>query len=203
MQDSENMENGFSVNLVDEARSKIVVIYVQEFSDEANVVFRQGFVQAERSGQTLIPIIVDSYGGEGTSLLYMLDLINSSKLPVATIGMGKIMSAGSFLLACGTKGYRYISPYASVMIHEGSTFANGKNSDLQSSAKEIERVNNLLMRILDNKCGKEPGYWMSVLKENKNADFYLTAEQALDCGLVDHIGTPRIDVKMSVETVLV
>ena len=87
-----------------------VVIRVNHFDDRAAKNFAIDMSDAHNSGQSIIPVVIDSYGGQVHSFLAMAAEIESSSLPVATICIGKAMSAGAMLLACGTEGYRYASP---------------------------------------------------------------------------------------------
>ncbi len=192
-----------SVNLVSAAQKNIVTTYVNDFTEESYKEFRESILKAERTGQTIIPIIVDSHGGDVDALFAMLDLIKSAKIPVATIGVGKAMSAGSVLVSSGTKGMRYLSPLARIMVHEVSTIVFGKNSEITATAQEVDRMNEAFLRILDSNCEKQVGYWKSHLKEVKNANLFLTAEQSKDHGLIDIIGTPRILADVKVKTKLV
>ena len=189
-------------DLVRIAKENVVTIYVNEFTEESFRDFRESFYRAEMTGQTILPIVIDSHGGFVHNLFAMIDLIKTSKIPVATIGMGKAMSSGAVLLAAGTKGYRYTSPLCRTMIHEVSDESWGKSSDIQASATEAQQLNDMLFESLDKCSGKPIGYWVSHVKEAKNADVFLTAEAAKSHGLVDIIGVPRINVKVDVETVL-
>lgn len=192
-----------SENLLEKARQNIKIIYVNSFTEESYKSFRSSFLAAEKSKQTIIPIIIDSYGGETHSLFAMIDLINSTKLKVATIATGKAMSSGAALLSAGTKGLRFASPHTSIMIHEGSSATYGKSSDVQADAKELERINEQYLQLLDKNCDKQLGYWKSHLKENRNSDLYLTPQMCKEHGLIDVIAIPRIEPKLKITTTLV
>jgi ATP-dependent Clp protease protease subunit len=201
---SDDNDSGNDVlDLTRAAEKNIVTVYVNDFTESSYKEFRSNVFKAEKSGQTVIPVIVDSYGGYVDALFAMVDVLQSVKLPVATIGTGKAMSCGSVLVSAGTKGYRYMSPLGRVMVHEVSSATWGKNSEIKASAKETERLNEVLLHLLDKHCEKPAGYWRSQLKENKNADLYLTAEQAKEHGLIDIIGTPRVTAEVKAKTKLV
>ena len=202
MSEQEVVEDG-GTDVIKAAQRNIVSVYVNDFSEESYKSFRSGLLSAETTGQTIIPVIIDSYGGCVDTLFAMLDLMQSAKLPVATIGTGKAMSCASVLVSAGTKGMRYMSPLGRVMIHEVSGIALGKNGEIKAYAKETDRLNDVLFDILDSNCDKPVGYWKSHMKESKNADLYITAEKAKEHGLVDVVGTPRIVADVKVKTKLV
>ena len=191
------------VDLCKIAEENTITIYVNDFTEESFREFRSDMIRAEKTGQTIIPIMIDSYGGSTDALFAMLDMVNSAKLPVATIGVGKVMSCGVVLLSAGDKGKRYLSPLARLMIHEISLMAEGKNEELQSTAIESNRVNEVMLDVLDANCDKQLGYWASHLKDAKNADLFLTARQAKNHGLIDIISLPRITAEVKSRTKLV
>lgn len=147
----------------------------------------------KNSNLPIIPILIDSFGGEVYSLLAMLDIIASSDRPVATIALGKAMSCGSILLACGHKGLRFIGPNSTVMIHDVGSVSFGKIEDLKADVGEAERLNIKIFNLLNEKCGKKPGYFQKLVAEKKHANWYLSAEEVLKHGLVDKIGIPVLD----------
>ena len=140
----------------------------------------------------VIPIIISSYGGSVYSLLPMLDLIEASGKPVATIALGKAMSCGAVLLASGTKGYRYCAPNADVLVHEVSSFNLGKTSEVSHEAKQTERLNRLLLVKLEQYSRKPPGWYEKEIAKRKNLDWYISAKEARRYGLVDIVSVPNI-----------
>ena len=82
---------------------------------------------AHSTGQKVIPVVIDSYGGQVYSLMSMIAAIESAELPVATIVEGKAMSCGAVLLSFGEQGMRFADPHATVMIHDVSSGGYGKN----------------------------------------------------------------------------
>lgn len=175
------------------------VIWVTKFDEDSAKQFAMDMNQAHNTGQAIIPVIVDSYGGEVYSLLSMISEINAAELPVATIVKGKAMSCGSFLAAAGTAGYRYCDPEATYMIHEVSSMAWGKTEEVKSDAAETDRLNNRVFKILDQKCGQSAGYFLDMVHQKKHADWYLSAMAAKRQKLVDHIKLPKLNVKISVD----
>ena len=168
-------------------------ILVNEFSEYGVKCFKADFDDIKHSNLPIIPILIDSFGGEIYSLLAMLDILATADRPVATIALGKAMSCGSILLASGSKGLRFIGPHSTVMIHDAGSVSFGKIEDLKADVGEAERLNIKIFGILNEKCGKKAGYFQKIVAEKKHANWYLTPEEALKHGVVDKIGIPTID----------
>lgn len=179
------------------------VVTVNKFTELSARKFRREFYEAVNTGQEFVPIVVDSFGGYVYSLLSMVDVIKSSPVPVATISTGKSMSCGAVLSACGTKGWRWMSPMSTFMIHEISDEIYGKMVEIKASAKESKRINTIIFGLLDSAAGKTPGFFWDLLHEKDHADLYLSALQTKKFGLVDHVGTPHIKVAVKVASSLV
>jgi len=168
-------------------------ILVNEFTEFGVKSFKADFDSLKNSNIPIIPILIDSFGGEIYSLLAMLDIMVSSDRPIATIALGKAMSCGSILLACGSPGLRFIGPHSTVMIHDAGSVSFGKIEDLKADVGEAERLNNKIFGILNEKCGRPQGYFQKIVAEKKHANWYLTPEEALKHGVVDKIGIPILD----------
>jgi len=168
-------------------------ILVNEFTEFGVKSFKADFDILKNSNLPMIPIIIDSFGGEIYSLLAMLDIIVSADRPIATIGLGKAMSCGSILLACGSPGFRFIGPHSTVMIHDAGSVSFGKIEDLKADVGEADRLNTKIFGILNERCGKKQGYFQAIVAHKKHANWYLTPEEALRHGVVDKIGIPIID----------
>jgi len=186
---------------LNESDIKVVpkVIWVHEFDGESAKEFALEMHQAHLTGQSVIPVVIDSYGGEVYSVLSMIAEIRASELPVATIVKGKAMSCGSFLAACGTPGYRYCDPEATYMIHEVSSMTWGKVSDIKADSAETHRLNQRLFRILADRCDQDPEYFLDIVHEKNHADWYLTPSQAKKHNLVDHVKIPAMNITMTVD----
>lgn len=174
-------------------------IIVNDFCEEANNGFTVAFSHLTNDPQPFIPILIDSFGGDVLSLFSMLDLIDSSEKPVITSVSSKAMSCGSALLSAGTKGYRFASPRATILIHEASTQLEGKAADIISDARNMEALNEKLMELLAKNSNKPASFYKNLIKKGNNADLYLTAEQALECGIIDKIGIPEINMSLKAE----
>ena len=143
-------------------------IWVTEFDDANLKTFYNSFMRLERDPAIeVVPIIISSYGGYCDVLSAMRDLIKSSPKPVATIATGKAMSCGVALTASGTKGMRFASEGARIMIHEISTGSWGKNADFQVTAEESKRLNKVFMSNLAEDMGKSYDWIMAELHKRK------------------------------------
>jgi ATP-dependent Clp protease protease subunit len=187
-------------NIIDDVQNIVnmpKIITVNKFNEESAKQFISDFYEAENSNQEIIPILIDSYGGQVYSLLSMIDCIKSSKKKIATISIGKSMSCGSILLSCGTEGYRYISPTSTVMIHDVSLGTHGKIEEVKADAKEGERLYNLVFNIMDKNCGHEDGYFQKLIHKKGHADWYLNPEEVVSHNLANHIRIPKFEISVS------
>ena len=154
---------------------------------------------AHNTGQPIIPIIIDSYGGEVYSLMNMISEIMNSDLPIMTIAQGKAMSCGAVLLSFGDDGMRYADPNATIMIHDVASGAFGKVAEVKSDVKEAERLNKKIFSMVDVNCNQPNGFFMKKLKDKDRADWYLTAKKAKKFNLVNHLRVPTFTVDVEVK----
>lgn len=134
------IDANIKVRKIDDLYDNPVIVQVNKFTEDSARQFIQDLQRAEQNKQSVIPVVIDSYGGQVYALLSMVDAIKRCKKPVATIAMGKAMSCGSILLSCGAEGMRYISPNATVMIHDVSSITMGKVEELKADANEASRL---------------------------------------------------------------
>jgi ATP-dependent Clp protease, protease subunit len=182
-----------------EFRNEIQIIRVTDFTEEAAKTFSEEMRAAAASGQPVIPVIIDSYGGMCDSLLSMVSDIQHAEKPVATIAVGKAMSCGSILLSFGTRGYRYADPHTRLMIHEIVSGDHGKTADMKASTEELDRINDYIYNLMSANCGKRPDYFTKQMEKRKNADWYMTAQEALSHNIVDHLYVPKLTREIIVE----
>ena len=182
-----------------ELRKQPVVIRVNKFDEESAKKFSDAMSEAQNTGQPIVPVVIDSYGGQVYSLLSMVANIKSSKIPVATIVQGKAMSCGALLFSYGAFGHRYMDKHATLMIHDVSTGAHGKVEEIKADAKESDRLNQWLYREMATNCGKEEEYFLKMIHERSHADWYLDATEAQSHGLANHLRVPDLKLKIDVE----
>ncbi|MBL8027174.1 MAG: ATP-dependent Clp protease proteolytic subunit, partial [Fibrobacteres bacterium] len=125
----------------------------------------------------------NSPGGLVTAGLAIYDTIQFVKPNVTTICMGQAASMGAILLAAGTKGKRYALPNSRIMIHQPIGGIGGQASDIQIHAKEIIKIKERLNSILSKHTGQTP----EKIQKDSDRNFYMTAEEALEYGLIDEI----------------
>ena len=176
-----------------------ITVTVNKFNEESANQFKKDMVKAQNSGQKIIPVEIDSYGGEVYSLLKMIDVIKASSVPVATICIGKAMSCGAILLTFGAEGHRYMAPSSTVMIHDVSSGSWGKVEDIKTDAKEVDRLNQFVYRMMANNCGKDSEYFLKIVHEKSHADWYLDAEEAKKHNVVNHLRVPKMKLKFNVD----
>lgn len=176
-----------------------ICIRVNEFNEEAAEKFAVSMAKAHNTGQSVIPIYIDSYGGECHSLQAMMAEIENAKLPVATIAVGKAMSCGAILLTCGTDGMRYMDDNCVVMIHEVSAMSWGKKEELKSHTAYVDELNNKIFRKMARNCGhNNPDYFMEEITKRKNADWFLDSKEAKKHKLITQVKMPRFTTTVSV-----
>jgi ATP-dependent Clp protease, protease subunit len=168
-------------------------IWVNEFTEKSALKFREQVAELAGFDKNR-PIIVriDSYGGYVDALSNMLETMDSVPNPFITSCEGKAMSCGALLLSNGD--YRFCGKHSRVMIHEFSAGAFGDVHDIHNSTSETKRMNQYFMGILAKNCGIRNGYRgiRKIIKEHDGRDLYLTADEALDFGIIDEIGIPNV-----------
>jgi len=182
-----------------ELRKNPIIIRVNKFDEEAAKKFSQEVAQAHNTGQKVIPVVIDSYGGQVYSLMSMISAIKNSELPVATIVEGKAMSCGAILFSFGTAGYRFMDADATVMIHDVSSMDMGKVEELKAGAMEADRLNQIVYKMMAQNCGKKDDYFMKLVDKKKHADWFLDANEAKKHGLANHVRVPVLHVKVNVD----
>lgn len=176
-------------------------VLVNEFNEFAVKQFKVDFDELNCSSLPIIPVLIDSYGGDIYSLLAMIDIMATATKPVATIGLGKAMSCGSILLACGSPNMRFVGQNCTVMVHDAATISFGKIEELKADVGEAERLNNKIFELLNQRCGKQKGYFQKIVSDKKHVNWFLEAEEVLKHGIADHIGLPVIDSLFNLEVV--
>ena len=185
-----------------ELQMQPVIVTVNKFDEESAKEFRTKMAMAHNTGQEIIPIVIDSYGGQVYSLMSMISTIKNSELPVATIVQGKAMSCGAILFSFGEEGRRFMDPNATVMIHDVSSGQLCKVEEVKAAAKESDRLNQIVYKMMAQNCGKPDDYFLKLVDKKKHADWFLDATQAKKHGLANHIRVPKISVNVDVNIAL-
>ncbi len=168
-------------------QQRIIFLGTPVNDDVANVVMAQLLHLESEDPDKDIAIYINSPGGSITSLFAIYDTMEFIKCDVQTICMGQAASAAAVLLASGTKGKRLALPNSRVMLHQPSGGAEGQSVDIEIQAKEILRMRDMLDGILAEKTGQS----VERISKDTDRDFILTAQEALDYGIIDSIITSR------------
>ena len=181
-----------------ELRKSPIIIRVNKFNEESAKKFHEQMAAAHNTGQKVIPVVIDSYGGQVYSLMSMISAIKHSELPVATIVEGKAMSCGAILFSFGEQGRRFMDPDATLMIHDVSSMDMGKVEELKAGAAEADRLNEKVYTMMAQNCGKPDDYFMKIVDKKKHADWFLDAEEAKRHNLANQLRLPKLSISVSV-----
>ena len=140
------------------------------------------FLESENPDKD-INIYINSPGGSVTAGLAIYDTMKYVKCDIQTICMGQAASMAAILLAGGTKGKRYALPSSRIMIHQPRGGVEGQESDISILAKEIIRLKKLSIEYLSNDTGKS----VEKIAEDIERDFFMSAQEGKDYGIVDHV----------------
>lgn len=163
-------------------KDRIVFLGDEVNSATANLVVAQ-LLFLDSQDHADINFYINSPGGVAYDGLAILDTMNLIKSDVATYGVGLQASMGAILLANGTKGKRYMLPHARTMIHQPSAGTQGKITDMEIDLKESLAIKDELVRIMAKATGQKE----AKIREDMERDYWMTAQEAVDYGLVDHI----------------
>jgi len=182
-----------------ELRSNPVIVRVNKFDEESAKDFATQISLAHNTGQKVIPVVIDSYGGQVYSLMSMISAIKASEIPVATIVEGKAMSCGAVLFTFGEEGMRFMDPDATIMIHDVSSAQWGKVEEIKASAAETERLNKKIYTMMARNCGHSDDFFIDKVHERGRADWYIESDEARKLKLANHLRTPRLEVTVDVD----
>tara|TARA_R100000808_G_C2155555_1_gene168648 strand:+ start:3030 stop:3620 length:591 start_codon:yes stop_codon:yes gene_type:complete len=182
-----------------ELRKNPAIIRVNKFDEDAAKKFALDMAHAHNTGQKVIPVVIDSYGGQVYSLMSMISAIKHSEVPVATIVEGKAMSCGAILFSFGEEGLRFMDPNATVMIHDVSSMEYGKVEEIKASAEETDRLNQIVYTMMARNCGKKDDYFLKHVHKRGHADWFLDADDAKSHNLANQLRVPKLHVKLTVD----
>jgi ATP-dependent Clp protease, protease subunit len=168
-------------------KERVIFLTGQVEDNMANLIIAQMlFLEAENPDKDIY-LYINSPGGVVTAGMAIYDTMQFIKPDVNTICLGQACSMGSLLLTAGTKGKRYCLPNARVMIHQPLGGFQGQASDIQIHAQEILQVKNRLNNILAMHTGQD----ISVIEKDTDRDNFMSADKAVEYGLVDAIFSKR------------
>ena len=161
-----------------------VIFLVGEVNDQtANLVVAQLLFLESENPDKDISLYINSPGGSVTAGMSIYDTMQFIKPDVSTMCLGFAASMGAFLLAAGAKGKRYSLPNSKVMIHQVLGGARGQATDIEIHARDILRTKAQMNRILAERTGQT----LEKIQQDTERDYYMTADEAKDYGLVDQV----------------
>ena len=175
-----------------------IVIRVKKFDESGAKEFASQMSKAHNTGQPVVPVIIDSYGGEVYSLMSLISDIKHSNIPVATIAQGKAMSCGAILFSFGEEGKRYMDPDATLMVHDVSSLKWGKVEEIKASAEETERLNKKVYQMMAKNCGHSKNYFLDIIHSKGHADWYIESREAKKHNLANHLRMPEMKIEATV-----
>jgi ATP-dependent Clp protease protease subunit len=155
--------------------------YIED--DMANLVIAQMLFLEAEDPEKDVYLYVNSPGGSVTAGMAIYDTMQYVKPAVSTICMGQAASMGALLLCAGAKGKRFALPHSRIMIHQPLAGVQGQATDIDIQAREILRIRDELNRILVTHTGQ----LVERISKDTDRDFFMTAEQAKEYGIVDQV----------------
>ena len=169
---------------------RIIVLFDQVTDDYASLVVSQLLYLESQDSEKDINLYINSPGGSITAGMAIYDTMNYVKCDVSTICMGMAASMGAFLLSSGAKGKRFALPNSEIMIHQpliGGGGLSGQCTDIKIHSDHLVRTREKLNEILAQNTGKP----LEIIQQDTERDNFLTAQQAMEYGLVDKVITKR------------
>ena len=182
IQTTDNGERAYDIysRLLD---SRLIMVTGEINDVMANLIVAQLLYLESKDNTTPITMYVNSPGGSVSAGLAIIDTMNLVKSPVSTVAMGMAASMGAMIVLSGEKGMRHALPNAEIMIHQPLGGAQGQATDILIAAKHIEKTKDLLIDMIVKSTDKDP----DTIRETIERDFYMSAKESLEFGLIDNI----------------
>jgi len=168
-------------------KERIIFLGTPIDNQVANLVVAQLLFLNREDPEKEIQIYINSPGGGVYAGLAIYDTMNMIPNPISTYAVGVTASFGTVLLTAGTHGRRYALPHATIHMHQPLGGAEGQASDIEIQAKEILRLKSRLNEILSAHTGKSS----ETIKQDTERDYFLSAEAAVEYGLIDQVLVPN------------
>jgi len=173
-------------------RERIVMLFTPITDPVANTIIAQLLYLEREDPDKDISIYIQSPGGQVGSGLAIYDTMQLIRAPVSTICVGMAASMATVLLCAGAKGKRFALPHSTIHMHQAMGGTQGQAADMVIAAKEIVRLNDIIKDLLV----KHTGQPLDRITHDTDRDFYMSAEQAVEYGIVDEIlAKPAPEVK--------
>ena len=171
-------------------RDRIIWLGSEVRDENANEIAAKLLLLAAEDSEKDIYLYINSPGGSITAGMAIYDTMQFVPNDIVTVGIGMAASMGQFLLTAGTKGKRYITPNARVLLHQPSGGFGGTSSDIQTQAQLIIDMKNRLAKI----TADATGHTVDQVNADGDRDLWFNADEALEYGFVDHIRASAADV---------
>ena len=172
-------------------KERIIFVVGPIDDNVANLVVAQMLFCESENADKDVQLYINSPGGSVTAGLAIYDTMQFVNCEVSTLCIGQAASMGAFLLAGGQKGKRYCLPNSRVMIHQPSGGSQGQASDIEIQAKEILFLRKRMNEIMASHTGRS----VDELAKDTERDNFMTAQEALEYGMIDKIQEPRVGLK--------
>ncbi len=170
-------------------KERVVFLVGEVEPHMANLVIAQLLFLESENPDKDISLYINSPGGHVTAGMAIYDTMQFIKPDVSTLCFGHGASIAAVLLCAGAKGKRFCLPNSTVMIHQVLGGFQGQGTDIQIHARETQRVSDQVNAVLTKHTGKS----LDIIEKDTNRDFYMSAEQAVEYGMIDAIITSRAD----------
>lgn len=186
----------FDINQTYKGPNDFITIRAHEFTKASARKFEKKVRKAYHEDQHVVPVIIDSNGGDIHAVLSMLETIRSYPGTILTYVKGRAKSAALALTSFGTTGYRFAAPTSYLMFHQAAMGLPGdKMESLRSRLEYGEDLNAILMEEMARECGHDDlNYFFRLVERQGNVDNYMRPEEAKEHKLVDHVYRPHLVV---------
>jgi len=164
-------------------KERIIFLGTPIFDQVANSIMAQLLHLEREAPDRDISIYINSPGGEVHAGLAIMDAMQLNRCDIATYCVGMCASMATVLLSSGTPGKRYAMPSSTIHMHQAMGGVQGQASDIEIEAREAIRINDKIRMILANNTGQDP----ERIRRDFDRNFYMTAQQAVEYGMIDEI----------------
>lgn len=176
-------------------KDRIIFLGTPITDEVANVIIAQMLFLESEDPDKDINLYINSPGGSVTAGLAIYDSMQYVQPPVSTLCLGQAASMGALLLAAGDPGKRFALPNSRIMIHQPMGGVSGQATDIEIHAKEILRMKQLLSEIIAKHTGRD----MSLVDNDTDRDYFMSAQEAHDYGLIDHVVATKAEAARQLE----
>ncbi len=192
--DTEKEERGQELLMTRILKTRNILLSGEVNKSLAERVVRQ-LLLLEDDGDDPIKIFIDSPGGDADAGFAILDMIRFVKPPVYTIGMGLVASAASMILVASPKDHRFGLPNSHYLIHQPLSGIRGVATEIEIHARELERLRIRINQLISDETGQP----LDKVEKDTDRDFWMTAEESVDYGLIKKIVKNREEIEGGTE----